>query len=287
MAGQIDKLERLTALHKVATQDYVSYEQLEVLLRRLTDTLKTAKEGFAAKLDQKTLEYLRRYNAITDLVDETATQLDAAITQKADARQTRDQIEQVRRELKKLAIDLRDEIPEVPDLAPLELELARIKNLIPPKVDDKAIWASLNELTAELEDARKEMVKLRDVRAPGVRILGGARGFQLLVGGAKKGQVNYVNFVAGNGVTITHNTAHGRNDITFNATGGGEGGSLAVLTATGTVDDSNTTFTFVSTPVVVVVNGASYRDGHGATITGTSVELDYPVGTGGDIYALG
>lgn len=63
--------------------------------------------------------------------------------------------------------------------------------------------------------------------------------------------------------------------------------SLAVLPASGTIDDTNTSFTFSSTPLVVVVNGLTYRNGAGVTISGTSVTTDSPVGTNGDIYALG
>lgn len=85
---------------------------------------------------------------------------------------------------------------------------------------------------------------------------------------------------AGTGVTI--NTANGVKTISVGAAG------LSVLTATGTVDDSNTIFTFASTPTLVVVNGVSYRNGHGVTIAGTTATLDNPVGTNnGDIYALG
>ena len=61
---------------------------------------------------------------------------------------------------------------------------------------------------------------------------------------------------------------------------------VTVLIATGTVDDANTTFTFASEPTVVVVNGATYRTGKGCTITGTTVTIGYPVGTGGDIFGL-
>jgi len=74
------------------------------------------------------------------------------------------------------------------------------------------------------------------------------------------------------------------NDVTetVGATG------VSQLTATGTVDDSNTAFTFASKPSIVVVNGASYRENKGwtwAALTLT-VTLDSPVGDGGDIYGI-
>jgi hypothetical protein len=68
---------------------------------------------------------------------------------------------------------------------------------------------------------------------------------------------------------------------------GTTGGSMSILTATGAVDDSNVTFTFVSEPTLVVVNGVTYRHGHGCSIATTTVTLDNAVGINGDIYGLG
>ncbi len=52
-------------------------------------------------------------------------------------------------------------------------------------------------------------------------------------------------------------------------------------------------FTFLSVPQLVVINGLTYRQGSTTggqvvwTNVGTTVTLLFPVGTGGDIYALG
>ncbi len=132
-----------------------------------------------------------------------------------------------------------------------------------------------------IDDLEKQIGEVKN--AP--RVVGAGSGFQLLVGGKKKGKQQYLNLIAGAGVTLIYNNAQGRNDITVSATGGSA--SLAVLAATGTIDDSNTSFTFASTPLLVIVNGVSYRDGHGCTISGTSVTLANPVGVGGDLYAIG
>lgn len=85
---------------------------------------------------------------------------------------------------------------------------------------------------------------------------------------------------AGSGVSITKN-AEGKKVISASGSG------LSILEATGTIDDSNTTFTFTSEPQMVVVNGAMYRNGSGCSISGTTVTLDNPVGTGGSIFGLG
>lgn len=139
---------------------------------------------------------------------------------------------------------------------------------------DKSAIRGLDTLEADLQAAKS------------VRVLAGRSLLQLQVDGKKKGAIQYLNLVAGSGVTLTYDSSNGRNDIVINADGGGEGGSFSVIAVSGTIDDSNVSFTAASTPTVVVVNGASYRDGHGCTITGTAITLDNPVGQGGDIYAL-
>lgn len=62
--------------------------------------------------------------------------------------------------------------------------------------------------------------------------------------------------------------------------------TVSILVATGTVDDSNVTFTFASTPQIVVVNGMSYITAHGVTIVTTTATLDSPAGVGGFVYGI-
>lgn len=62
--------------------------------------------------------------------------------------------------------------------------------------------------------------------------------------------------------------------------------TVSILAATGTVDDSNTVFTFASTPQIVVVNGMSYITGSGVTIVTTTATLDNPAGTGGFVFGI-
>ena len=86
------------------------------------------------------------------------------------------------------------------------------------------------------------------------------------------------NVRAGSGIALTTNNIGAK---VISATGG-----FSIITVTGTVDDSNTSFTAASEPSVVMVNGQGLRNTKGVTISGTSITLDSPVGTGGDIYAL-
>lgn len=89
--------------------------------------------------------------------------------------------------------------------------------------------------------------------------------------------------LAGTGITITRDSV-GRSTITAINPGGGLT-YLAVVN--GTIDNSNTVFIFAKPPTIVVVNGASYINGSGVTISSTTATLDNPAGTGGSVYALG
>lgn len=69
------------------------------------------------------------------------------------------------------------------------------------------------------------------------------------------------------------------------------GAGITIVTTATTPDDTTTVYVFTSAPTVVVVNGATYRNGSSAmggtiSISGTTVTLPSPVGTGGDIYGM-
>lgn len=138
-----------------------------------------------------------------------------------------------------------------------------------------------NEIPEETKQKLESMAEeIRQLKARPTSF--GARGIGLYINGVKKLLSAQTLNITGSGVS--YNYANGRNDVTITGSGGG---SLSVLAATGTVDDSNTTFTFASTPTLVMVNGAAYRDGHGVTIVTTTATLDNPPGVGGDVYGLG
>lgn len=71
------------------------------------------------------------------------------------------------------------------------------------------------------------------------------------------------------------------------------GTGLTKLTVTGTIDDSNVTFTTSSVPVYMIINGSMYASGDTSggivmwTAVGTTVTLAFPVGSGGAISAMG
>lgn len=173
----------------------------------------------------------------------------------------------------KIVADVLSKIPAQKEETPVETR-DKLETLKENERLDKSAIKGIEQIEKDIKE-----ISIR----PTGRI-GGAKGIGLYIGGSKKLlTAQTINMVAGTGITISYAHANGRNDITITATGSA---SLTPITVTGTVDDSNTAFTAASAPSLVIVNGASYRDGHGATIVGTAITLDNPVGTGGDIYCL-
>lgn len=80
--------------------------------------------------------------------------------------------------------------------------------------------------------------------------------------------------------------------IRFDASGApvitatGSGSTQTIEVPTGTVDDSNQDFVFTEKPFIIVVNGGTYRDTAGWSWSSPTATLDFPVGTGGDIFGI-
>jgi hypothetical protein len=115
---------------------------------------------------------------------------------------------------------------------------------------------------------------------------GGMRGLGIFIDGVDKGIVQYINLIAGTNMTLTYTQSNGRNDILFDASGGG---SFTKLIATGTVDGSNTSFTFTSAPVQIIVDGgrSMQKVSSDGTVnwTGTT-SVTLTVAPNSDIYAF-
>jgi hypothetical protein len=148
----------------------------------------------------------------------------------------------------------------------------------------------INDLPTDDESKKIDIAHIKGIKQDkkGVSFVSGPRGIDIYVDGTLKGHSQYINFIAGTNISITHNAVGERNDITISSSGG-VGGSFTVLTATGTVDDSNATFTFTDEPQLVVINGAAYAPTGGAitwSYNAGTVTLSSAVGTGGNIYAM-
>lgn len=152
-----------------------------------------------------------------------------------------------------------------------------VKEIIVDKTDTpEEILAKINELPIEPE-FQIDATHIKNLPRPLLGTVGGGRvGLQVRSSGAKIGtKANEVNFV---GFTVTN--VSGVPTIT------GNGGIGSAISVTGTVNDSNKSFTAASAFTYVIINGAIYREGHGFSKSVLAITLDNAVGTGGDIYCL-
>lgn len=139
--------------------------------------------------------------------------------------------------------------------------------------DEKLKIDAVGYLRKELDEAKN------------IKVTGNSRGLQLYVDGTKKGLIQYLNLIAGTGVTLTYSHNFGRNDITIS----NDSVAGTLLDATGTIDDTNVDFTFTSEPSMIIINGASYRKTGGAITwswSSLTATLSSPVGVGGSIYGI-
>lgn len=166
-------------------------------------------------------------------------------------------------------LDGKDGSPDTPKQVRDKLEMLEGKERL-----DKSAIRGIEELEERVEKKTGNNYRLW-----------GAKGFTLYINGQKKLlTAQTLNIVPGVGVSVTYDFAHGRNDVTINASA-----STSVLEATGTIDDSNVDFTFTAEPAILVINGASYRSTGGPitwSYAGGTVTLSSPVGVSGDIYGL-
>ena len=79
------------------------------------------------------------------------------------------------------------------------------------------------------------------------------------------------------------------NGVRVTASGGGGGGSsLGFETPTGAVNDSNTSFSVVNTPIAIIMNGAWYPLGKGGftSFSAPTITTAFPVGSGADNFII-
>lgn len=110
--------------------------------------------------------------------------------------------------------------------------------------------------------------------------------FSILSNGSLIGTSNALNLKAGANMTITV-TVNPQGAITaqFDASGS----ALAIIAVTGTIDDSNTSFTSATLPTLLNINGAFYKQTGGAITwsrSGTTITLSSAVGVGGSIFGI-
>lgn len=245
----------------------------------LMETMKTLHEKHIEQMSEVESEMGEQEKEMRSEMDAQMTKMEEMCEEmtKAHGDEQKEMKAELMAEIKKVV----EMMPQMPDLSDLEKRVGDFEKK-EVKTEHLATIESLEKLKEEIEKEIKEL-KARPV---GARSVFGARGLQLYTNGTKRGMAQMVNIIPGIGVSLSYDYANGRNDITINASA-----STSVLTATGTINDSNTTFTFASEPAILIINGASYQQTGGAiTWTWTAgtltVALSSPVGSGGSIFGL-
>lgn len=162
-------------------------------------------------------------------------------------------------------------------------------------IKEVALKDSGDEIITKINEVGKDGNKIKSILIEGYdktiedikassragRMVGGSRGLQLYVDGSKKGIANYVNLIAGTNITLTYSYSNGRNDILIDGSGGA---GFTKLTATGSVDGSNTAFTFTQKPLYIISDGAWYQENKGWTWSDPTATMSVPPQT--DIYGF-
>jgi hypothetical protein len=92
--------------------------------------------------------------------------------------------------------------------------------------------------------------------------------------------------IAGTGISVS--PVGGTGNVTITASGGGGSGSRMEI-PTGIVNDSNVSFAFTNLPVILVINGLTYRQSGGMynwTVSGKTITLNNPIGVSGSIFGI-
>ncbi len=285
--------ELFTDLVKVASTKLASKKEVASYISQLREFVEEAKRKLAKEVAEALASnkqdvglVLKEYMSdVESKLKETMTSMEKDMSQIE-----KDMCDEWYKSLNREIYKIEQLIANLPQYDSTQLEkkfsavIFDIRNSLESLEDDERLDKKAVKGIEEIEEKIKS-IELRPSKG------GGARGIHLYVDGSKKGAANYLNLIAGTNVTLTYNQSNGRNDITIDASGGAPG-SFSVMTATGTRDDTNLAFTFVSEPTLIIVNGTSYRKTsqvNGANAwswSGTTATLQFPVGSGGDIYGI-
>lgn len=262
MADNLQKLENIVNL---LDGDYVLVEEIVPLLSELIEEIKTLRSDVTKQTStqiKNTEEKLERKVVNTNV--ELARQLTSLINdistkvKKLKLRHGQDGHTPTKRELTDLIS------PLIPDPIPGENGDDGEVGPMP-----KHEWRD-TEIRFQKPD--KSWGAWVDLRGP--------RGFGNLIRGYFQSQV--LSIKAGSGIRVT-----GEGEVIISAVS--TGGGFAEVTITGTINDSNVTFTSATEPTYLVMNGAWYKQTGGAitwTYSGGTITLSSPVGTGGSIFGV-
>lgn len=254
--------DRLKKLLEVATEDRPSSKEVVLLVKTIIATVGESMKGIRAevsKSDSSSKELFSKANA--------SLSLSIARLERLTESSIKSSSDKWYKELNNEVYKLEEQIKNIPafDSSPLEAKWSAVvadiessirewKQLTPQEirdgleslVDDERLDISAIKGIEELE-GRIKSIEIRPATS-----VGGLRGLEVMTNGTSAGIIQYLNLIAGTNITLTLTKVGERNDILIDASGGG---SFTKLVATGTVDGSNTVFTFTSPPTMIIVDG--------------------------------
>lgn len=262
----MDKFERAKKFLEIANENRPTTKEVADFAVQIINTVKEVQKTLKSDMDSGMKGCEKMCKDVENSLGSLENKLTALIS-----KSSKESNDKAYKDLNNEVYKLEKLISDIPqfDSTPLESKFGFVIKSLESKIDE---WKQLNafdvrDLVESLTgddrisknaikgiDAIEEQIKSIELRPVGGR--GTSVGIQLYVDGVRKGRVSTVNLVAGSGITLAHTTSGQRNDILITA-----GGSSAFtkLTATGTVDGSNTSFTFTTAPQIIVVDGRAQQ----------------------------
>lgn len=213
--------------------------QLEEVLNSLNDEIFNGKAEVTGSLQSQTASFASRLNELQLAIDESGKSKDESVREFAN------KVEILGNDLIKRIQSVSDEV-KTKETSGVRKEISKL-------------------LEALEERTNKNYLDLRERMS---RLGGGSMNRQIKVNGTDY-LTKYTDINLVGSITAASDDANKRVNITF---AGGGGGSIGV--PTGTVNGVNTTFTAADTPLYVVVDGLTRRDGKGYVLTGLTIEVD-------------
>lgn len=264
------KLERVLKLLETANEDFASTEDVTKIFDAIIEAFNEVKADVKGQLESTNAAHTTTIDDIGAQLVALERTLRTSVTETVNSHK-----EAVARDLQAVrdAIPVIPEPPAIPDLTPLQNQIDVLMQHEDPKVEGPEVRDLLESLSGEDRLDASAIKNLPAAIKENYSLVGHPTALHNLM------DVDVSGILSGQSLQW--------NGSSWRPYTPGSGSGLNYLAATGTVDDSNKVFTFVSTPTLVAVNGALYMNGAGVTIVGTTATLDNAPGTGGNVYGLG
>jgi len=284
MTQKEEKLKQLRELFEMTNKSYASVQDVAKIVVEVGKVLRENNQTNDKKIENLVFLLENKLQSTLNEVKNSKEDVEKKITESSTlSTSVKSLIDQLKTELNKKINDFEYKIPRQVDLTPLQRKIEEIESKIPeiPEVVldspqevrnkleslkgndrlDKNSIRGIEELEKDIQNTKTSYSNLAS------RVIGGLQGLFTYVDGAKKGILKSINFVSGNGMTITHSKVNGLDTLTFESDGAGAG---TVESVTGL----NTDNTDPTNPVVEI-------SVDGVTITGAGTPGDPLVSVAG------